>query len=95
MMKEMRYVNVVTSTVIYVMFYIWGMNFKVMYRKKQEKLIEHVFCPNHSGTHKDIYVQTIDHCNPNNQQRRGYFRIYYLDTMFPKGLNQKKLLRYI
>ena len=26
---------------------------------KQEKLIEHFFCPNHSGTHKDISVQII------------------------------------
>ena len=31
---------------------------------EQEKLIEHFFFPNHSGTHKDISVQLIDHCDP-------------------------------
>ena len=61
---------------------------------KQKKLIKHFFCPNHSGTHKDISVQIIDHCDPNDQERREDFSIYHLDTMFPKGLNQKKLLRY-
>ena len=54
---------------------------------KQEKLIEHFFCPNHSGTHKDISIQIIDHCDPNDQERREDFWIYHLDTMFPKGLN--------
>ena len=52
---------------------------------KQEKLIEHFFCPNHSGTHKDISVQIIDHCDPNDQERREGFWIYHLDTIFPKG----------
>ena len=52
---------------------------------KQEKLIEHFFCPNHSGTHKDISVQIIDHCDPNDQERREDFWIYNLDTMFLKA----------
>ena len=51
---------------------------------KLEKLTEHIFCPNHSGTHKDISVQ----------ERRKDFWTCHLDTMFPNGLNQKKLLRY-
>ena len=57
-------------------------------------MIENFFCPNHSGTHKDISVQIIDHCDRNDQERREDFWIYHLDTMFPKGLNQKKLLGY-
>ena len=61
---------------------------------KQDKLIEHFFCSNHSGTHKDIFVQVIDHCDSNDQERREDFWIYHLDAMFPKGLNQKKLLKY-
>ena len=60
---------------------------------KQEKLIEDFFCPNHSGIHKDIYIKIIDHCNPNDQERREDFWIYHLDTVFPKSLNQKKLLK--
>ena len=35
---------------------------------KQENLIEHFFCPNHSGTPKDISVQIIDRCDPNDQE---------------------------
>ena len=62
---------------------------------KQEKLIQHFFCSNHSGTHKDISAQIIYHCNPNGQERREDFCIYHLDAMFSKGLlNQKKSLRY-
>ena len=61
---------------------------------KQEKLIEHFFCPNHNGTHKDISVQIIGHCNSNDQETEEDFWIYHLSTMFPKGLNQTKLLRY-
>ena len=57
------------------------------------KVMEHFSCPNHSGTHKDISVQIIDHCGPNDQERQEDFWIYHQD-MFPKGLNQKKLLRY-
>ena len=41
----------------------------------------------HSGTHKDILVQIIDHYDPNDQERREDFWIRHLNTMFPKGLN--------
>ena len=68
--------------------------FKQEKYKNYRKLIENFFCPNHSGTHKDISVQIIDHCDRNDQERREDFWIYHLDTMFPKGLNQKKLLGY-
>ena len=61
---------------------------------KLEKLIEHFFCSNHSGNHKDISVQIIDCSDPNDRERSENFWIYHLDTMFPKGLNQKKLLIY-
>ena len=61
---------------------------------KQEKFIEHFLCPNHNGTHNDISLQIIDHCDPNDQERREVFWIHHLDTMFPKCLNQRKLLKY-
>ena len=61
---------------------------------KQEKLIEQFFFPSHSGTHKDISIQIIDHCDPNDQKRREDFWIYHLHSMFPNGLNEKKLVRY-
>ena len=32
---------------------------------KQEKLNEHFFLCSHNGTHEDIKVQVISHCNPN------------------------------
>ena len=60
---------------------------------KQEKLIEHFFCPNHSVTHKDISVQ-VTAIQMTKKDKRIFGFIYCLDTMFPKGLNQKKLLRY-
>ena len=60
---------------------------------KQQKLIEHFLCPNHSGTHKDISAPIIDHCNPNDQERREDFWIHHLSTMFQAGVNQKKLFR--
>ena len=59
---------------------------------KQEKLIEHFFCPNHNGAHKDISVQIIDHCDLNDQERRDDFWIHHLDTIFQR--NQRKMLRY-
>ena len=61
---------------------------------KGKRGFKHFFCPYHGGTHKDISVQIIDHCDPNDQERQEDFSIYHLDTMFPKGLNQKKLLKY-
>ena len=60
---------------------------------KESEDLNFFFCPNHSGNHKDISVQIIDHCDLNNEERREDFWIDQLDTMFPKGLDQKKLLR--
>ena len=57
---------------------------------KQKKFVEHFYSENHHGTYKDISVQLIDHCDPNDQERREDFWIYHFDTMFPKGLNQKE-----
>ena len=37
---------------------------------KQEKLIEHFFLCSHNGTHEDIKVQIISHCDPNGQETR-------------------------
>ena len=39
-------------------------------------------------------VQIIDQCNLIGQERREEFWIHHFETMFPKGLNQDKLLRY-
>ena len=58
---------------------------------KQEKLIENFFLLSHNGTREDIKVQ-IGHCEPNNQEAREDFWIFYLDTLHPKGLNQKHAL---
>ena len=63
-------------------------------RFKQEKLIEHFFYINQNGTHKDISIQINDHCDLNDQEGQEDFWSYHLNTMFPKGLNQRKLLRY-
>ena len=41
----------------------------------------------------DLTVQIIDYCDPNDQERREDFWIYHLDTLYPKGLNNKKVLR--
>ena len=59
---------------------------------QQERFIEHYFQNNHNGTHHDIAVKIIDHCDPNDQERREDFWIYTLDTMYPKGLNHKRAL---
>ena len=55
---------------------------------KQEKLIGHFFCENRSGIYRDIKVQIIGCCNPNDKERR-YFWINHVKTIFPKGLNHK------
>ena len=58
----------------------------------QEPLIDHFFSNKHNGSHKDIKVQIIDYCDPNNPERREDFWIYHLDTIFPRGLNTRKLV---
>ena len=39
-------------------------------RFKKEKLIEHFLLLSHNGTHEDIKVQIIGHCDPNYQENR-------------------------
>ena len=58
----------------------------------QEKLIEHFFTNGHNGSHKDLKVQIIDFCDPNDPERREDFWIYNLETLSPKGLNTKKII---
>ena len=60
---------------------------------KKEKLIEHFLLLSHNGTHEDIKVQIIGHCDPNDQEDREDFWIFHLDTLHPKRLNQKRALK--
>ena len=57
---------------------------------QQESFIEHYFQENHNGSHCDISPMIIDHCDPNDQERREAFWIFTLDTMYPNGLNHKR-----
>ena len=61
---------------------------------KQKKLIELFFLCGHNETHEDIKVQIIYHCDPNDQEARKDFWIFHLDTLHPKGLNQKRALKH-
>ena len=61
---------------------------------KQEKLIENFFLLSHNGTREDIKVQIIGHCDPNDQEAKQDFWIFYLDTLHLKDLNQKRALKY-
>ena len=61
---------------------------------KQKKLIENFFLLSHNGTREDIKVQIIGHCDPNDQEAREDFWIFYLDTLHLKDLNQKRALKY-
>ena len=60
----------------------------------QEELIEHFFLLSHNGVYEDIKVQIIGHCDPNDQEAREDFWIFYLDTLHLKDLNQKRALKY-
>ena len=51
---------------------------------KQEKLIEHFFLCSHNVTPEDIKVQTVGHCDPNDQDAREDFSISHLDTLHPQ-----------
>ena len=44
--------------------------------------------------HEDIKVQIICHYDPNDQEAREDFWIFYLDTLHLKDLNQKRALKY-
>ena len=61
---------------------------------KQEKLIEDFFLLSHNGTREGIKVQINGHCDPNDQEAREDFWMFYLDTLRLKGLNQKRALKY-
>ena len=38
------------------------------------------------GTHEVVKVQIIDHCDPNDQEAREDFWIFYLNTLHSNGL---------
>ena len=61
---------------------------------KQEKLTENFFLLSQNGTREDIKVQIIGHCEPNDQEAREDFWIFYLDTLHLKDLNQKCAVKY-
>ena len=58
---------------------------------KQKKLFEHFYSHDHHGTHNMI-VQIIDFCDPNHQEKRENFWMHKLRTLYPDGLNHKKLI---
>ena len=47
------------------------------------------FTENHNCCSKDVSVQIIDHCDPNDKERREGYWIETLETSYPKGLNHK------
>ena len=55
----------------------------------QEQMISHFLHFGHNGSIDDMHVQTIDHCDPNDKERRELFWIATLQTMHPNGLNFK------
>ena len=61
---------------------------------KQEKLIEDFFLLSHNGISEDIKVQIIGHCDPNDQEAREDFWMFYLDNLCLKDLNQKRALKH-
>ena len=58
---------------------------------KQEKLIEHFFLFSHNGTHENIKVQIIGHCDPNDQENRENFWIFHLDILFGSTTFKSKM----
>ena len=65
------------------------MHYKTMQNNFTDKLWNEMFFYN-SMTYSAIYIIT-DHCDQNDQERHNDFSIYYLETMFPKDLDQKNL----
>ena len=61
---------------------------------KQENLTENFFLLSRNGTREDTKVQIIGHCDPNDQEARYDFWIFYLDTFHLKDLNQNRALKY-
>ena len=58
----------------------------------QKPLIEHFFSNKHNGLHEDIKLKITDYRDPNNAERREDFCIHHLDTIYPRGLNMRKLI---
>ena len=56
---------------------------------KKEKLIEHFLLLSHNGTHEDIKVHLIGHCDPNDREDKVFF---CPGTFHSKRLNQKQAL---
>ena len=61
----------------------------------QEPLIESFFSNKHNGSHKDIKVQIIDYCDPNNPERREDFWIYHLEAIYLRWLSTRKLVLWL
>ena len=57
----------------------------------REKLIEHFFNHSHNGSQKDVMVQIIDFCNPNDQEKLEDFWMQKLQTLYSNGLNMKRV----
>ena len=53
--------------------------------------LEHFYSHDHHGTHNDMIVQIIDFCDPNDQEKRENFWMHKLRTLYPDGLNHKKI----
>ena len=58
---------------------------------KQKKLLGHFFSHDHHGKHNDMIVHIIDFCDPNDQEKRENFSMQKLRTLYPDGLNHKKI----
>ena len=56
----------------------------------QEKLISRFFTDKHHGTYGDIKVQITDYCDANDQERKGDFWIFHLNTLERNGLKNKR-----
>ena len=59
---------------------------------KQKKLLEHFCNHDNHGTHNDMIFQIIDFCDPNDQEKRENVWMHKLRTLYPDGLNHKKLI---
>ena len=55
-----------------------------------KKLLEHFYSHDHHGTHNMI-VQITDFCGPNDQEKQENFCMHNLRTLYPDGLNHRKI----
>ena len=71
-----------------------------LYRKgkrnfKQEKFIQHFYSKNYNGTDQDSHVKIIvDICDPNVQEKRENVWMNKVRTLYPEGLNYKRINHY-